>query len=262
MRISHFTSVFLGLALLQNGWTAPPNNWLVKEYKHYTLKYTSADQANVNDYNKLFANGIRSAEAFFKSSFKKKFTIIIHPGRHSLDSTWQTDWKMPEFKSECWMVASGMATKLDIISPVLWEREACEHNYSDKKSTQQLITHELVHVYHGQANKSPDFSNVESIDWFVEGLATFASGQCDSQRIAMVKEAISTGKVPNGLDNFWTGKLKYGLSGSMIMFIENKYGRAIFKELLPLAKKSEILSSLQTTEPDLLNEWEKYIRKL
>jgi len=262
MRSNHFAGLILGLAILISSWNIPDNKWLVKEYEHYTLMYTSADESNIDDYNKLLVSGISSAASFFKSSFTKKFTIIIHPGRNSLDSTWQTEWKMPEFKSECWMVASGMATRLDMISPVLWEKEACEHNYSDKKSTQQLITHEMVHVYHGQANKSPDFSNVEGIDWFVEGLATFVSGQCNSNRIATIKEAINGGQVPKGLDNFWTGKLKYGLSGSMVMFIENKFGRTKLKELLPLTKKSEILSSLQTTEPELLNEWEKYIRNL
>jgi len=160
------------------------------------------------------------------------------------------------------MVASGIAGKLDMISPVLWEKEACEHDYSDTTNTQQLISHELVHVYHGQANKSPDFSNVEGIDWFVEGLATFASGQCDSKRIAMVKAAVNAGNVPKSLDNFWIGKLKYGLSGSMVMFIENKYGKTRLTELLPLTKKSEMLSSLQITEPGLLKEWEKYILNL
>lgn len=69
-----------------------------------------------------------------------------------------------------------------------------------QKKTQQLITHELVHVYHGQLNASPDFSNVEGIDWFVEGLATYASGQCDSLRISEIKKAISGNKIPNGLD--------------------------------------------------------------
>ncbi len=259
MRSPRFMLLMTILAVFISSWNNPGSTWLVKDYGHYTLMYTSADQSNVDNYNNLLENGFRSAEAFFKSSFKNKFTIIIHPGRHSLDSTWQVDWKMPEFKSECWMVASGMATKLDMISPALWEKEACEHNYSNKESTQQLVTHELVHVYHGQANKSPDFTNVEGIDWFVEGLATFASGQFDSKRIDMVKEAIRSGKVPTCLDDFWTGKLKYGLAGSMVMFIENKYGWPKFKELLPFTKKSEILSLLQITEPDLLKEWESYI---
>jgi hypothetical protein len=127
---------------------------------------------------------------------------------------------MPEFKSECQMVASGIATKLDVISPKMWDTEACEHYYSDNQKTQRLITHELVHVYHGQWNQSPDFSNVEGIDWFVEGLATYASGQCDEQRIADVKKAITENKVPSSLDNFWTGKNKYGLSGSVVQFID------------------------------------------
>ncbi|MFZ4520792.1 MAG: hypothetical protein ACOYNC_03750 [Bacteroidales bacterium] len=50
--------------------------------------------------------------------------------------------------------------------------ESCEHVYSEKLKTQQIITHELVNVYHGQLNAGPDFSDVSGIDWFVEGLAT------------------------------------------------------------------------------------------
>jgi hypothetical protein len=158
------------------------------------------------------------------------------------------------------MVASGIATKLDMISPKAWDKDACEHIYANKIKTQQLITHELVHVYHGQLNISPDFSDAEGIDWFVEGLATYASGQCDSLRIAEVRKAISKSTIPNTLDSFWTGNLKYSLSGSVVMFIDSKYGRSKLKELLPLNKKSEILRSLNTTENILLNEWIIYLR--
>jgi hypothetical protein len=120
----------------------------------------------------------------------------------------------------------------------------------------------LVHVFHGQLNVSPDFSNTEGIDWFVEGLATFASGQCDALKISEVKKAIEDNKIPESLDNFWTGKVKYGLSGSVVMFIDHKYGRTQLKELLPLNKKLQILSVLKTTESELLNEWKKYIQDL
>lgn len=85
------------------------------------------------------------------------------------------------------MVASGIATKLDMISPKMWDKESCEHQYAETKKHNSSL-HELVHVYHGQLNASPDFSNVEGIDWFVEGLATYASGQCDSLRIAEIKK--------------------------------------------------------------------------
>lgn len=160
------------------------------------------------------------------------------------------------------MVASGVSSRLEVISPKFWDKEACEHVYSETEKTQQLITHELVHVYHGQQNISPDFSNVEGIDWFVEGLATFVSHQCDSFRISEIKKAINEDKIPKDLDSFWTGKIKYGLSGSVVMFIHYKYGGEKLKELLPLSKKIEILSALKTTEAELLGDWKEYIKNL
>jgi hypothetical protein len=146
-----------------------------------------------------------------------------------------------------------------MISPKKWDKETCEHKYGDSLKTQQLITHELIHVFHGQLNASPDFSNVEGIDWFVEGLATFASGQCDSLRIGEIRKAISENIIPGSLENFWTGKLKYSLSGSMVMFIDSKYGRSGLKELLLFNRKADILSALGITESKLLKEWQDYI---
>ena len=208
--------------------------------------------------HKFIDNGIASVQDFFDATYKKSFNVYVHPSRTSLDSQWQKDWNMPDFKSECWMVASGVGYKLDMISPDLWDKESCEHHYADTIKTQQLITHELVHVFHGQLNASKDFSDVTGIDWFVEGLATYASGQCDSARIAEVKKAIAENKIPASLDKFWTGKLKYGLSGSVVMFIDHKYGRSKLKALLPFNKNTEILAALNTTEPVLLNEWKTY----
>jgi len=244
------------------GWKTPDNDWIVKTQNPYGLYYTSADNKNLNEYQDLIDKGLVSVKSFFNYTSIKQFNVFIHPNRNSLDTTWQKQFKMPDFKSQCWMVASGVATRLDAISPKMWEAEACEHTYSNTRQTQNLITHELVHVYHGQMNASGDFATVEGIDWFVEGLAAYASGQCDSLRISQVKKAITDNKLPNGLDNFWTGKLKYGLSGSVVMFIDNKYGRNKLKELLPLTNKLQILSALNTTETELINNWKKYLQKL
>jgi hypothetical protein len=236
--------------------------WVVKKNKNYFLCYKKPDRKNAKEYKKFIDNGIISVQTFFGESYKNKFYIYVHPNRQSLDAQWQKDWKIPNFKSECWMVASGIANKLDMISPKVWDKEACEHIYANTIKTQQLIAHELIHVYHGQQNASPDFSDVTGIDWFVEGLATYASGQCDSLRIVEIKNAISENKVPQSLDKFWTGVLKYGLSGSLVMYIDNRYGRIKLKQLLKFNKKSEILSLLNITEPELLSEWKIFIEKL
>jgi hypothetical protein len=241
------------------GWNFFNNTWITEKHEDFTLVYKKVDASHTKEYVKLVENGIGSVKTFFTSPYKKKFEVFIHPNRHSLDSAWQKDWNMPDFKSECWMVASGVASRLDMISPRQWDIEACEHHYSEIQKTQDLITHELIHVYHGQQNASPDFSNVEGIDWFVEGLATYASGQCDAQRIAEIKMAIGENKVPLKLDDFWTGKLRYGLSGSVVMYIDNKFGRQKLREILPCNKKTNLLSKLSTTESELLAGWQKYM---
>jgi hypothetical protein len=146
-----------------------------------------------------------------------------------------------------------------MISPKMWDKESCEHRYADSIKTQQLITHELVHVYHGQQNPSPDFSNVTGIDWFVEGLAVYASGQCDSARMAQVKKAITENKTPAGLDKFWTGEYKYGLSGSVVMYIDKKYGREKLIALLKLTNITDLLATLNTTEVELLSNWKEFV---
>lgn len=249
-------------ALLIISWSLNDEYWRSKKFRKYTLHFTKVDSQYLEDYAKFISQGIKEVELFFGACYKNKFSVYIHPTRSSLDSAWQNDWNMPNFKSECWMVASGIAQKLDIISPKIWDRVACEHKYEDKIKTQQLISHELFHVFHGQLNASPDFSNTDSIDWFVEGFATYASGQCDSARINEVKKAIELKKTPPSLDKFWTGKLKYGISGSVILFIDKNYGRKKLRELLQYNKKNDILKSLNITEIELLNKWSAYITRV
>lgn len=243
-------------------WKETADTWISEKQKGYTIFYTEADKPEKDEYNKFISTGINSVNSFFNDHYKKDFDVYIHPGRHSLDSTWQKDWNMPTFKSECWMVASGVASRLDAISPKTWAKESCEHNYADKIKTQQLITHELVHVFHGQFNPSPDFSDATGMDWFVEGLATYASGQLDTARLKEIKNAISKNSIPNSLDKFWTGKLKYGLSGSVVMYIDKIYQRTKLKELLRYNKLTDLLGSLKLTEEELIDSWKKYITGL
>ncbi|HEY0751776.1 MAG TPA: hypothetical protein VGD26_11510, partial [Chitinophagaceae bacterium] len=195
----------------------------------------------------------------FSQDYAASFTVYSHPHRSSLDSTWQKDWNMPGFKSECWMVASGVATRVDMISPKYWDTQSCEHSYLNTEKTRQLITHELVHVFHGQQNISKDFSNTEGIDWFVEGLATYASGQLDPGKLSEIKMAIKDSKVPTTLDKFWTGKLRYGLSGSLVMYIDLKHDRNTINELLKFNKIADILSTLNTSEEQLLSDWKAHM---
>ncbi len=258
---SHFLFTALFIPILF-GWTIVEDKWMVEKQNGYSLYFTTSDKQNIIEYKAYLEPGKKTVEEFFQSSFKHDFSIYIHPSRASLDSAWQKDWNMPDFKSQCWMVASGVYNKLDIISPKKWAGFACEHSYSDSIETLRLITHELVHVYHGQQNNSPDFSDVSGIDWFIEGLAVYASGQCDTKRISEVKSALSENNVPQRLNDFWSGKLKYGLSGTVVMFLDKKYGREMLISLLRYNDIGDITSQLNTTEEEILKSWKKYIEEI
>ncbi len=238
------------------------NPWIFEQHAGYTLAFTETDRAHRDNYVRLIDSGLLEVQAFFGQPFPRQFDVYIHPNRTSLDSTWQRDWQAPDFRSECWMVASGVAAKLDALSPAVWDRQACEHPTTDTAATRKLFAHELVHVFHGQHNPSPDFSAVSGLDWLVEGLATYASGQCDSARMAEVFKAIADKKTPRSLDQFWSGKLKYGLSGSVALYLDRRYGRQQLLALLALTEKQQVLEVLGCSEETLVADWEGFMREM
>lgn len=257
-------SAIVALLLLPSlqGWLDLPENWLVAQRAGYSVHYTTSQKGNLPAYLTMFEQGKSAAEAFFTAPYSREFAIYAHPTRESLDSTWQRDCGMSGFKSECWMVASGIASKLDLIAPTAWEAVTCEHSFRDTTATQRVIAHEMVHVYHGQRNKSPDFSEVSGIDWFVEGMAVYASGQCDAPRIAAVQKAMAEGSVPTGLADFWTGNARYGLSGSVVMYLDHTLGRAALTAALEHNTLPGLLAALQMTEAEILSGWQAFMEGL
>lgn len=211
-------------------------------------------------YQPVFESCKNKVEAFFGKPFPRHFTINIYPSRLLLDASWQQAWKMPEFHSECWMVASGVAEQLDLLSPTVWSTAACEHRWEDQTASERLIAHEMTHVYHGQHNESPDFSATSGLDWFVEGLAVYASGQCDSLRMADLRQWLDSHAMPHSLDEFWTGPQKYGLSGSAVRFLDQKLGREKLGSLLGYAKKEDLLQAIGMSEAAFLSAWEKSLK--
>jgi len=223
----------------------------------YLIYYDALDEQQAEQIVPWLNQGQKDINQFFDSGFKKKFEVFIFSERDSLDLQWQKDWNMPGFKSECWMVASGIAHRLDILSPRIWETQACEHSNEDTLATKKLMVHELVHVFHGQHNPSPTFENVDNIDWLVEGLAVYASGQLDKEQYERAKNFMLVEEGPNSLANIWKGEHKYGLAGSMVKFIDDTYGRKMVVQLIGFTQVNEVLGSLQISEEELIRQWKQ-----
>ena len=223
--------------------------------KEYTLHFTNADKNKIITIDDELQSGFKHIVDFFHHSFVNKFDVYVFPNRASMDKQWQKDWSDSTFQSQCWMIASGVGHRLDMLSPNAWAKEACDHNANDSTELNQVIRHELVHVFHGQHNPDHTFNYIEKLDWLVEGVATFVSGQLDAKRSQRIKQLINENKVPSTLDNFWKGQEKYGLSGSIVACIDNKYGRNKLFELLKQTNKEAALKFLGISETQLVADW-------
>jgi len=234
--------------------------WKKKDSKSFTIHYTATDEELVASLEAYLLAGEKSVTLFFNHPFKQKFDVFLFPSRAALDAQWQKDWGASDFKSECWMVASGVGSRLDILSPNAWVAEACEHDAARTEVVQKLITHELAHVYHGQHNPKPTFDGMDDLAWLIEGVAVFASGQLDDKRIQQVKSMIQSGKAPGQLNKFWSGQARYGQAGSLIAYMDKIIHREKLFGLLAETSQEVILKSLGKTEAELIEGWKNTLK--
>jgi hypothetical protein len=241
---------------------APSRNaevWQTLSGEGVTVEFREPDREQAERLVKLLAKGHRTITDFFHRPFPHRFPARIYPDRAALTSYWRTAWGIPDLQPEPWMVASGTATMLTILSPAVWKTEAAEHDPADTTHLQRLLTHEMVHVFHAQNNPHPDFDGMDDAAWFVEGLAVYVSGQLADRSLASAKEAITQGKEPRQLARAWSGRYRYGVSGSIVAYIEAAYGRKKIDAMLKGTSQAELLQTLGITEQQLLEQWRAYV---
>lgn len=209
-----------------------------------------ADQAGSLD--REISLGKRSVEQFFGQKFLRSFRTIVCTDRASFDGYMMSRWK---FTSEPWMVATGVSDAFVILDPNTWKQQTVEHDGDDRMHVQQIVAHELTHVFHEQHNPTKDFTGADEIGWFIEGLATYVSGQLRFGKSKDALEAINTGKAPTRLIDAWSGRYRYGVCGSMVEYIDLKYGSERLKSLLVATSQAEVLRALNTTESDFISDW-------
>lgn len=129
---------------------------LIQAYNlnHYHIDPT---KFQINQYVKSELNIITT---FFNKDYKNSVEICVFPYRKSLDKQWQSAWGMPDFTSQCWMVGSGIKSRLNLLSPTAWKTETCEHNSEDSEEIERLVVHELIHILHNDYNRSSGLVNI------------------------------------------------------------------------------------------------------
>jgi hypothetical protein len=225
----------------------------------WTIIASLADQGLVPVLDKCLRAGQQRIEKFFGHPFEKLFGVEVLPSRAKFDEYLKKRWQIPQ--TERWMVALGVADKMLILTPRVWNSEAVEHDPKDQTHLGELVAHELVHVYHGQNNPSGDFDGMDDLGWFVEGLAILVSGQLDHDHKDAARKAIAEGKAPTQLAKAWSGTYRYGVCGSMVRFVDIRYGRQMVWKLLRETKPEKVLDQLKLSEKEFLRSWQEFVTK-
>jgi len=209
----------------------------------------------------VFESYVAEAEkritTFFGSRFKNGITVRVLPSRKAFDEALFKRWKMEP--TQPWMVGAAGADVLFVLSPRVWKTEAQEHNPDDAKEVAEIVCHELVHCYHSQINPSRELEGLDAMAWFVEGLPTYVSGQLERSHKGIAKREVKAGRIPARLEDAWTGRGRYAIAGSMVRFVDEKFGRKKVIELLRTAANDEAMKALGTSEEGFLSDWKASI---
>ena len=196
-------------------------------------------------------------EQFFGEPFQQPVQINIAASRPAFDAALPAAWGLTP--TQCWMVGVGVADRLELLAPSAWASDACEHNGADAQHVQDIVTHELTHAFHGQHNPTRDFTGMDDVGWFVEGLAVLVSGQMERQRGRSAADAIAANAAPAHLADAWSGRYRYGVAGSMVAYIDATYGRATIVALLSATTQQQILERLNVSEDEFLTRWRAWV---
>ena len=246
-----FLLAFCSLTMNALSQIAPASN------SSYRLVLPEKDKMLSEELTRYIDKGLFTIEEFFQLPFQKSFEVYVQTSRKGLDAFFQQRWKVE--KTECWMVAAGVADFMVVLSPRAWQEQACDHNPDELQHVQDIITHELIHVLHAQQNPSKEFEGMDSLSWFVEGLATYASGQIEHAHQTDAREAVESGQAPTQLSTAWSGRYRYGVCGSLVEYIYKRYGKEILKSLMPVTEQFKALGILGVSEEEFLSKWKNYV---
>ena len=196
--------------------------------------------------------GRDNALAFFGSPLRGELQIDVLPDRAALTAHWRRIWGNAAFQSECWMIASGDASGVALLSPGAWARDSCGHDGQDAVRRRRITFHEVVHVHHAQHNPAWGFT-AAGLGWLIEGLAVYASGQLDDEARSNVRAEALAGRGPTRL--LEVVPAGYDWAGSLVASIDHRYGRGALLDLLDETHEAAVLQRLATSEAELLAGW-------
>lgn len=214
----------------------------------------SAEQARA--FTQYAVNAEKLISKFFGIGFQNPVTLVLCKDRAAFDAELKRQWGMGT--TERWMVGAAGASKAFFLSPDAWAKEADEHNPNNPVEIERIVAHELTHSFHAQSSPSKDLDGMDGMAWFVEGLATYVSGQLDAARLKGLPKP-SESSFPKSLADVWKGRARYGLAGSLAKYVDGKWGRPTLLKLLTATTNEAALKVVRVSDAELIEGWKAWL---
>ena len=145
-------------------------------------------------------------------------------------------------RPECWLIAAAWATELDLLSPRAWSPRRLRPRCRQPTHIRNVLAHEVVHVLHGQLGQHANLAS----------LGTRSGSPKDSRSTSRACSTWTTpapcrpGSTRVSLRARWprcgTTRANYPLSGSIVRYIDRRFGRAALRSLLDARSTATILA--------------------
>ena len=148
-------------------------------------------------------------------------------------------------------IAQPQRREMVFLSPSAYkEHSTFTYNESDYK---RLVVHELTHVF--EEHLSPDIEATPG--WWGEGLAAYLSGQWKHEEAYYrpVNEGIKSNEIPSFEDIKENYKFWYDWAWTIIMFIEESFGREMINWIVRECADDNPLIFTGLSESELEEEW-------
>lgn len=234
-------------AVLVGGCASPPAQ------APFTLWYSVADTRDVARVDPLLEQGLPFVAQATGLRWRLPLRVAIVDDRPAFSAALPAELGLAQ--TPCWMVAWSAADRLVLLSPRAWPPQACDVDAEDTRALALLLRHELVHVLADQHNPTGDCSRLVGLDWFVEGLAVFASGQLERQFDGDAQRALLAGTAPQHLADAWTGDYRQGVCGSLVAYLDQRCGRDRLAEMVGATTQPQLLEIAGLSEDELLANW-------
>ena len=188
----------------------------------FTYRYVAADQAALDRLKVIVPASAGRVNAFLGLPYVSSIEVVVYPNRAQFVAKMREIWNLPgDVDVECWAIATAGRAGIYLLSPRVWQTEACGHSDSTEHLT-GVVAHELVHVLHVQQQRAqlPNETLFMTTRWIIEGLAVYASGQIEREYASQARSRFAAGFAPHTFVELYDDPAFYGLAGSLVGYID------------------------------------------